>query len=256
MPGSMERLSIVIAQMDAGVVPSIVFAMPTGPSWALPLFELAMFTAARAQHQLRDTKIELLIPDASPLSEFGEQASINVAKLLAESGVALSRNCNVTAYSDGVLTTDTGRKIKTDFVVALPKIRGTRIDGLAHDSEGFLPVDRFGIVGGTNNIYAAGDITDFRIKQGGIASQQADVATAAIIERFGGRADSHEFEPTLDGLLLSPFERTFMHAVAGDHDASFDALEPESFERITQKIFSKRLTSRLTELMGSHASVR
>lgn len=254
-PGWMGRMSIVVAQVDAGLVARIVFVMPEGASWVLPLYELAMFTADRARGRLRDIDVELIIPDANPLAEFGEQASARVVDLLIESGVRLARNCRVVEYVDDVLTTDDGRTVNTGFVVALPEIRGNRIDGLEHDREGFLPVDGYGLVSGTDCIYAAGDITDFRIKHGGIASQQANIAVQAIVEGHGGDADDRASKFKLEGMLLSPHEPTFMHSVVGEHDTSLDALQPESFERITGKIFSKHLTARLTKLMVSHARV-
>jgi sulfide:quinone oxidoreductase len=67
-----------------------------------------------------------------------------------------------------------------DRVVALPRAAGRFVEGLPHDREGFVPVDRHGVVDGLERVYAAGDITTFAFKQGGLATQQADVVAAAI----------------------------------------------------------------------------
>lgn len=255
-PGAMEQLSLVVAQLDAGLVPRIVFAMPQGACWGLPTYELAMFTAARAQHEMRNVDVQLLTPDKKPLIEFGKEASSYVVKLLGDAGVKLVRGCTATAYSDGILSTDLGESIETKYVVAAPEIRGALIEGLPHNDKGFLPVDEYGLVHGTSCIYAAGDITDFHIKQGGIASQQADVVVGAITEQFGGRAAVHPFEPELRGLLLSPRGHALMNAVVGDHDQSNDSLSTDTFHSLTEKIYSRHLTARLRVLMQAHASVR
>ena len=44
-------------------------------------------------------------------------------------------------------------------------------------------------------IYAAGDATDFPIKQGGIGSQQADVAAQSIAALAGASVTPERFNP-------------------------------------------------------------
>ena len=51
--------------------------------------------------------------------------------------------------------------------------------------QGFLATDGHARVLGVPNVYAAGDVTAFPIKQGGIACQQADAAAADIAARAG-----------------------------------------------------------------------
>ena len=52
-------------------------------------------------------------------------------------------------------------------------------------------------------MYAAGDIVDFPVKQGGIAAQLADVAATAISSLVGADVQAAPFEPELRGLLLT-----------------------------------------------------
>ena len=61
-------------------------------------------------------------------------------------------------------------------MIALPSLSGQRIDGVPQTRDGFVPVDRHGRVDGLPDVYAAGDITRFPVKQGGLAAQQADAA--------------------------------------------------------------------------------
>ena len=51
--------------------------------------------------------------------------------------------------------------------------------------------------------YAAGDVTSFPIKQGGLAAQQADVVAAAIAAGAGVPIDLRPFAPVMRGLLLT-----------------------------------------------------
>lgn len=41
----------IIAQIDSGEISSLTLAEPAGPRWSLPLYELALLTAARAREK-------------------------------------------------------------------------------------------------------------------------------------------------------------------------------------------------------------
>jgi sulfide:quinone oxidoreductase len=68
-------------------------------------------------------------------------------------------------------------------VLTLPHLDGPAIAGLPSDGAGFLVTDVHGRVTGAPDVYAAGDVTAFAVKQGGIACQQADAAAADIAAR-------------------------------------------------------------------------
>ena len=76
-------------------------------------------------------------------------------------------------------------QIEVDRVVALPRLRGPRLDGLPQTLDGFIPIDAHGRVRGLDDVYAAGDITNFPVKQGGIATQLADAAAETIAQAAG-----------------------------------------------------------------------
>ena len=61
------------------------------------------------------------------------------------------------------------------------------------------------------DVYAAGDITSFPIKQGGIACQQADAAAAHIAARAGAAVEPEPFKPVLRGMLLTERSAHYMH---------------------------------------------
>ena len=61
------------------------------------------------------------------------------------------------------------------------------VPGLPADADGFIPVDPYGRVPGVPDVFAAGDATTFPLKQGGLATQQADAAAEAIAAELGAR---------------------------------------------------------------------
>jgi sulfide:quinone oxidoreductase len=58
-------------------------------------------------------------------------------------------------------------------------------------------------------------MTQFPLKQGGIASQQADAAAAAIAARSGAPVEPTPFRPVLRGLLLTGMAPRYLRAEAG-----------------------------------------
>src|SRR5262249_56024430 len=93
------------------------------------------------------------------------------------------------AWRDGVLELAGGGSVGADAAVAAPQLVGPALPGLPHDGGGFVPTDLEGRVRGTTDIYAAGDATQFRPKQGGLATQQADAVAAALPPQ--SRPDRH-----------------------------------------------------------------
>ena len=72
-----------------------------------------------------------------------------------------------------------------DRVIAAPRLVGPRITGVPGSWGGFTPVDSRGRVEGLADVYAAGDMTTFPLKQGGLATQQADTIAHQIAARAG-----------------------------------------------------------------------
>jgi sulfide:quinone oxidoreductase len=77
-------------------------------------------------------------------------------------------------------------------------------------------------------VYAAGDGTNFPIKQGGLGTQQADAAAEEIAARAGAEIDPQPFHPILRGKLLTGEESLHMrHDIArgaGEGAATADYL--------------------------------
>ena len=58
-------------------------------------------------------------------------------------------------------------------------------------------------VSGLEHVWAAGDVTSFPIKQGGLAAQQADIAARSIAADAGARVPLEPFQPVLRGALIT-----------------------------------------------------
>ena len=75
--------------------------------------------------------------------------------------------------------------LPADRVVSLPLLRGPGIEGLPMNEDGFVICDAEGRVEDAPAVRVVGDAGTFPLKEGGIASGQAD-AVAAEIARANG----------------------------------------------------------------------
>lgn len=181
--GLIRRL---LGELEAGAVRSIVFALPTGAVWPLPMYELALLSARYAREHGLAIESTLVTPEREPLALFGTDASIVVRGLLEERAVRFVGGAVASRVErDGSVALADGDVIQADRVVAAPELRGRRLTGVPASRSGFVPVDASGRVEELEDVYAAGDLTTFPIKQGGLAAQQADVVVQTIAATLG-----------------------------------------------------------------------
>ena len=176
----------LLGGLEAGTVTRIAFALPAGVVWPLPLYELALLSAGHARERGLAIETTVVAPEQRPLALFGDEASELVRGVLEDRGVRFVGG-GVAKYvqRDGSLSLADGRAIRADRVVALPELRGRRFTGIPASRSGFVPVDADGRVEGLEDVYAAGDMTTFPIKQGGVAAQQADTVAQTIAAGLG-----------------------------------------------------------------------
>ena len=175
----------VLRELEAGEVSRLVFAVPSGITWTLPLYELALLTAARAESCAAGTEVVLVSPEKRPLAVFGDDASRLVEDVLAQRGVRFVGDSPATSWSDAKLNLQSDAPIEADRVITVPQLRVNRISGVPGSWWGFVPTDSFGRVEGLSEVYAAGDMTTYPIKQGGLATQQADRVAHTIAASLG-----------------------------------------------------------------------
>ena len=103
-------------------------------------------------------------------------------------------------------------------MVTLPRLAGTQIGGIPQTADLFVWTDAYGRVLDLADVYAAGDITAFPVKQGGIAADQALAAAQHIAASAGAPVEPKPFDPILHGLLLTGSTPRFFRApLAGGH---------------------------------------
>jgi sulfide:quinone oxidoreductase len=228
-PADTERIRDLLGEIVAGQAGRVAFVVPWGAVWSLPIYELALMTAAYlAERELDHVELALVTPEDEPLELFGRAGSEAVRELLEERGIAVQTGACPVEFVDDELRLVPEGSIAADRVVALPRLRGTRIDGLPQTVEGFVPVDAHGQVHGLADVFAAGDITSFPVKQGGIAAQQADAAAEMIAANAGADLTPQPFRPVLRGLLLTGRQPRYLRheLTGGAGDASASSPEP------------------------------
>jgi sulfide:quinone oxidoreductase len=247
-PQDGPALSALLDKTTAGEIHRIAFAVPTGASWPLPLYELAILTADyMTAHGTRGVEIVFVTPEDHPLALFGPTASDAVSELLTSREIQVETSVTPIRFEAGALSIVTERPIAVDAVVALPRLEGPRLPGVPHDDHGFVPTDEYGWVLGLTDVYAAGDLTQFPLKQGGIATQQADAAASSIAADAGATVKPEPFRPVLRGLLITGFVPRFLRAEATGADSVVDT-EPLWWP--PAKIVGRYLTPFLAAKLG------
>ena len=202
--GAVDDLRAMFDDAAGGRLERIVFALPSGAGWPLPIYELALMTAAELEKRgVHDVSLAVVTPESDPLGLFGRTASEAVRELLEARGIELVTQTYPVALEDAGLTVRPGGVLAADRVVALSRVEAPRIGGLPQDPNGFIPVDPHGAVVGLTDVYAAGDVTAFPIKQGGLAAEQGLAVAEAIAARAGAAVTPRPFRPVLRGLLLT-----------------------------------------------------
>src|SRR4051812_27795066 len=208
-PAMLQQLRKRLCRGDAS---DVVVALPGGPHWPLPGYELALLLAR--DPVLTAITVTLVIPGAAPLHLFGADASAAVAAELQDAGVRLVTASDLElAHGDPVAVTllPSGEELGADAVVAVPELHGLPPEGLPTDEHGFLPVDAHGRVAGVQDVYAAGDCTAFPLKQGGLAAQQADAVVAHIAARAGAGVATPTTQVVLRARMLTGGEDLWLH---------------------------------------------
>jgi sulfide:quinone oxidoreductase len=216
-PGTEERMHGLIQDVEAGFVRRIAFVVPEGNTWPVPLYELTLLTADRAYDMCLTPELTVVTPEPAPLALFGAEASQALATRLAGAGVTVVTGTRTEIpTSRAVELRPGGERLTVDHVVTLATLSGPAIPGLPHDPDGYLPVDDYGRVPGASDVYAAGDVTHHRIKQGGLACQQADAAAGAIAAQAGAAIEPQPYMPTLQGVLVTERGSTLLRRGTGE----------------------------------------
>ncbi|HEY4825729.1 MAG TPA: FAD-dependent oxidoreductase, partial [Solirubrobacteraceae bacterium] len=244
-----ELLHGLIQDVEGGYVRRLAFIAPGRMGWPLPIYELALMTAARAQDMNIELSITIATPEDAPLAIFGRGASDVVRQLLEDNGISMITSARCEVPEPGHVTIEPGaRHLEADRIVAMPELHGPSVPGVpVGPVGGFIPIDVHCKVPGIDRVWAAGDATDFAIKHGGIAAQQADVAAQAIAALAGFAPEPAPFHPVIHGILLTGGKPRYLSAhVTGGHGSSSEITDAPTWSPAT-KIAAKHLAPYLEQ---------
>lgn len=209
--GDVDAIRTQLASLEQNGIDELVFAAPPGESATLPLYELAMLTATSiVDRGLRGVRLTIVTPESSPLALFGAPAGRIIRQLLADRGIRLILGSYPSVLAGRNLCLYPAQDVRADLAVTLGRCEGTAIRGLPRDAQGFIPIDQHSRVKDADGVYAAGDGTTFPIKQGGIATQQADAAAEAIASSLEVGTTPRPFRPIVRDVLLTGLEPIFL----------------------------------------------
>jgi sulfide:quinone oxidoreductase len=246
----------VIHRLRAGRLGRVVFTTPAGPSWSLPVYELPLLTARiLARSGVEDAHLTVVTPEEAPLLVFGRTVAEQVGGLLEEAGIEIVAGSHPVEFDGELLRIAPGDPVPAEAVVSLPRLEGRRIDGIPRDPDGFVPVDRHCRVMELDRVFAAGDVTNFPVKHGGIAVQQADIVAASIAAELGADVQPADFDPVLRGVLWTGGEPLYLHGhLAGGHGETSRMEELPPGEHGDQKIVGGYLSDLIASDQGAQAA--
>jgi sulfide:quinone oxidoreductase len=208
----------LVADVGRGDTGSVAFVVPDGVSWPLPLYELALMTGNRVRAGGHEPELVVFTPERRPLEAFGRAVSARMTAELERAGVRLARSAavDVTPSGDIVLPFEE-TPMRFERVVALPRLVGPAPRGVTHDVGGFIEIDSHGAVHGMQHVYAAGDGTNYPLKQGGIAAQQADSVAESIAKVAGAGNAPRPFSAVLRAQLFTGDGARFLRGDLSEH---------------------------------------
>lgn len=245
-----EQLHGLVQDIEAGYIRKLAFISPSELPWPLPLYELALMTARRAFDSNQRVSVTIVTPEDAPLALFGGAASDAVGKLLEENGILVISSAHAETPEPGEVTlVPGGHSLHVDRVVALPELFGPSTPGVPkRDGHGFIPIDVHCRVLELDGVFAAGDATEFAVKHGGVASQQADVAAESIAALAGAPVTPSKFHPVIHGVLLGGERPLYLSAqITGGHGFSSEVSDEPTWSpgtKIASKYLSPYLESR------------
>ena len=190
---------MLLHQLREGRIDKLAFVRPAGASWPLPLYDLALMTAADcAAHNRSEVELSLITPEESRSGSSATPASAAIRRLLDEAGVTSAyRQLRRTESPRAAGHLPRQPFVAVDRIVTVPRLVGPSLRGVPSGPDGFIHTDAHGQVPGLDDVFAAGDATAFPVKQGGLAAQQADAVAEAIAASAGADIDPQPFRPIL-----------------------------------------------------------
>ena len=232
-PADDDRIAAIARHSALGDDSPLTLAIPARRTWPLPMYELAFGLRSITNRPLILATVEPVAGEA-----LGRTGSALLRAMLASRNIKLATDVNFEHFA-------------RDVTIAAPELRAARIFGVPADDDGFIPTDRFGVVLGVDDVYAAGDVTCSAVKHGSLAAGQADTVAASIAASAGAALTPEPFRPVLRALLACGSESLWVRRdLADPHDPGLVSQDP--LWSPPAKIFARHLAPALAELARRH----
>jgi sulfide:quinone oxidoreductase len=238
----------IVRDIDAGRVESVAFVIPNWPVWTLPLYELALLTAQRAQASGVAVDLTFVTAETRPLRAFGRNAADAIERLLDDAGITLLARELADVPGPGRVQLSHG-ELSADRIVTLPRVVGPAVTGLPAGDDLFTPIDDYCRVPNTGGrVFAAGDATNFPVKHGGLGAQQADTAAHGIAHLAGAAPPPDPLTPIIRGTLLTGDKSVYLEARLFDRLGWNSEVHEHCPWPLDNKVFAEELAPYLAGL--------
>ncbi len=182
-------------------------AVRGGPAFEL-LFNIDQMLRRRGARD-RFT-LTFFAPMAEPGERMGPRAMSLTGAMLGKSGIGSRTGTPIASFDEaGVAFTD-GSRLEADLVLFIPAASGHPVlaaSDLPLNEAGFVRIDDHGLVHGTTDVYAAGDVAalegpEWLAKQGHTAEAMARNAAANIIAAERGSSERKGYQAHLSIVCL------------------------------------------------------
>lgn len=187
--------------------PSDSSAVRGGPAFEL-LFNIHNLLRKR---KIRDQfQLTFFAPMAQPGARMGDRALDMMDTMFERSKLDKRVGTKITSFDDAGVAFEDGSRLDADLLLFIPGVSGhsaLRASDLPLTDAGFVKIDDTGLVEGTDNVYAAGDIAaiegpDWRAKQGHTAEIMARNAAHNIAAVETGEPDREGYQAHLSILCV------------------------------------------------------
>jgi sulfide:quinone oxidoreductase len=194
--GAFARL---LADARAGTRRRVVFLVPPNNKCAGPLYELVFMLDTWLHRHGGRAAVDIAWStyESSFMQVFGPRLHDVVVREFARRGVSGHPKYVVDRVGPGDVWYTNGKSLPYDLLVSFPAYAAaTAFPGLPQDERGFLQTDIVTReVIGHANVYAAGDGSDFPVKQAFLALLQADAVAERIAAQVLGERPAFGFDP-------------------------------------------------------------
>ncbi len=208
-----DRLDALIATGSGSIAvgfggnPKDRSAVRGGPGFEL-LFNIDHLLRRR---RLRDQfTLTFFAPMAEPGERMGRRALDLTATLFRKNGIGSRTGTPIAGFDAAGVAFADGARLDADLVLFIPAVAGHPVlaaSDLPLNEAGFVRIDDHGLVEGTADVYAAGDVAalegpEWRAKQGHTAEVMARNAAANIIATEAGRPERRGYQAHLSIVCL------------------------------------------------------